>query len=120
MLVFYERFIEIKPLEEEIHALDITDEEKENLKFMTAEIFHHHALETILDSLEAGDRRAFLKAVETNSEISLAQILKDKVTDYEQILKTKLSQVRDEIVAEIRKARHAPTSGSESRGVKND
>ena len=102
MLVFYERFIEIKPLEDEIHSLQISDEEKENLKFLSAEIFHHHALETILDALEENEKREFLKAVEGTTEINLAQLLKDKVTDYEKMLKDKLEKVRDEIVEEIK------------------
>jgi hypothetical protein len=105
MLVFYERFIEIKPLEDEIHDLQISDEEKENLKFMSAEIFHHHALETILDSLETEDRKKFLKAVESHEEMNLAQLLKDKIEDYEKILKDKLEKVRDDIIEEIKKVK---------------
>lgn len=106
MLVFYERFIEIKPLEEEIHSLEISEEEKENLKFLSAEIFHHHALEVVLDSLQEEDKKEFLKAVEGGTELNLAQLLKDKVTGYETVLKEKLEKVRDEIVAEIRKVKN--------------
>ena len=105
MLVFYERFIEIKSLEEEISTLEISEEEKNNLHFMAAEILHHHTLDTILDLLEGDEKREFLEAVEQNAEVRMAKILKDKITDYEKVLKDKLHQVRDDLIAEIKKVK---------------
>lgn len=118
MLVIYERFIEIKPLEDEINNLDIEESEKENLLFMSAEIFHHHTLQEILNRLAEVDKRRFLEAAHKNQEVAMAQILKDKVSDYEEILKKKLNQVRDEIIAEIRKARPASTAKRVEAGEK--
>lgn len=105
MLVFYERFIEIAPIEEEIEATQMSAEEKEQLRFLVAEILHQHTLETILDQLEEEDRRHFLKSLSENTQVNLADILKDKMSDYEQILKARLETVREDIVQEIRKVK---------------
>lgn len=101
MLVIYERFIEIKPLEEEINNLEISDIEKNNLLHMSAELFHHHTLEEILSRLDSEDKKRFLEAVHLNQEITMADILKEKINGYEEILKKKLTSVRDEIIKEI-------------------
>lgn len=106
MLVFYERFIEIKPLEVEIASLEISEEEKNNLHFMIAELLHHHTLETILDQLSEEDKQLFLEAVNQNQEMTIATLLKDKVKNYEKVLKDKLHQVRDDIIEEIRKIKN--------------
>ncbi len=106
MLVFYERFIEIKPLEEEISTLAISEEEKNNLHFMIAEILHHHTLDTILDQLNEDDKKLFLQAVHQNEEMTIATILKDKITNYEKVLKEKLQQVQSEILEEIRRIKN--------------
>lgn len=102
MLVIYERFLEIKPLEDEIDKLGLTASDKENMLFTLTEIFHHHTLQEILTLLPEEDKRKFLAAAHQNQEVTMAQILKDKVTDYEEILRKKLTQVRDEIIEEIR------------------
>lgn len=102
MLVIYERFIEIKPLEDEINNLEISAQEKTNLMHMSADLFHHHSLEEILSRLDESDKKKFLEAAQLNQELTMAEILKEKIADYEEILKKKLLAVRDEIINEIR------------------
>lgn len=108
MLVFYERFIEIKPLEDEIEVLEITTKEKEHLYFLVAEILHQHTLEIILTRLPEDDRKTFLQVVSGGQEINLADLLKEKASDYENVLKEKLTKVRDEIIEEVRKVKKLP------------
>jgi hypothetical protein len=107
MLVIYERFIEIRPIEEEIDLLEISAEEKDHLHFMVAEILHHHTLDVILEQLEEEDKKAFLKRVEESNEMNLVSFLKEKLGDYEDSLKNRLHQVRDDLVKEIKKVKDA-------------
>lgn len=106
MLVFYERFIEIKTIEDEVSSLEISEEEKNKLLFTAAEIFHHHTIETILNRLDEDSKKRFLEAAESNSDINMISLLKEKMSDYEKILKEKLTSVRDEIISEVRKVKN--------------
>lgn len=100
MNYFYSKFITIDSVVEELHSLDLSQEEKVHLASLVDSTLHHAILDEVLSNLNEDDKKLFLKLLSKDTEHDkLMEFLETKVEGIEE----KIKKVSDELVVQMKK-----------------
>lgn len=100
MSVFYQKYIEIDYLIEELHGLDLSDEEQHHLASLLDSSIHSVILDEILANLNEQDKKLFIGEVNKDPQNEkLMDFLNERVENIEE----KIKKVADDLVAEMHK-----------------
>lgn len=103
--IFYDSLVNIEEVLILLDKYDISHEEKEELKKIIDEIFHHHILTEILDHLPSKHHQQFLINLfnEPNKETHLQFLAYHTQKDMESIIKDKVKVLKNELKSEVSK-----------------
>lgn len=106
MKYFYSQYIVMESLIEELHKMDLSDEERYHLASLIDSSLHHVILNEILSNLSKEDKKLFLKLwSEDQGNEKLMEFLQNKVKGIEEKI-TKVSQdLIDKMHEDIKKAK---------------
>ena len=100
MAYFYTKYIVIEELIEELHSLDLSDEERHHLASLVDSSLHHAILDEILSNLNDADKKIFLTKMNENpKDEKLMDFLNEKVENIE----GKIKKVAEDLVVEMHK-----------------
>ena len=100
MAYFYTKYIVIEELIEELHSLDLSDEERHHLASLVDSSLHHAILDEILSNLNDADKKIFLTKMNENpKDEKLMDFLNEKVENIE----GKIKKGAEDLVAEMHK-----------------
>lgn len=98
MTIFYQKLIIIEPILEELHNMDLSDEERGYLASLVDSSLHHAILDEILSNLNEADKKMFLKRLHENPEDEeLLRFLNEKIEGVEE----KIKKVSEALVKEM-------------------
>lgn len=97
---FYTRIINIESVLEQLHSLELSEEEKVHLAALIDSSLHHTILDEVLNNLNEEDKKLFLKLLAKEEEHEkIMEFLNNKVENVED----KIKKVADDLVVEIHK-----------------
>lgn len=97
---FYTKIINIESVLEQLHSLDLSEEERVHLAALIDSSLHHAILDEVLNSLNEEDKKLFLKLLSEEGEHEkIMEFLNTKVEHVED----KIKKVADDLVIEIHK-----------------
>ncbi len=100
MAFFYTKIINIESILEELHSLDLSDEERIHLASLIDSSLHHAILDEVLASLSEEDKKLFLRLLSEEEEHEkILSFLNDKVDN----VQDKIKKVADDLVKEMHK-----------------
>ena len=98
--MFYQKYISIESLVEELHSLDLSDEERHHLASLVDSSLHHAILDEILSNLNDVDKKIFLTKMNENpKDEKLMDFLNERVENIE----GKIKKVAEDLVVEMHK-----------------
>lgn len=104
--MFYQRYIVIESLIEELHGLDLGEEERYHLASLVDSSLNHAILDEILSNLSPEDKKAFLaKMSEDPENEKLMDFLNERVENIEDKIKTVSEQLIKELHKDIKEAK---------------
>lgn len=89
----------------ELDALDLKRQERNEILKMADELAELRLLDSILERLEARDKELFLEQMRGGSAAVIAEFLREKINDIEEVLSERARGLEDEIVEDIRSLR---------------
>jgi hypothetical protein len=102
MSILIETFFKKENIMSELDTLDIHDEEREKLLKTADEIAELRFLHAILDRLEERDKELFLEQVHGGTSEILAEFLREKIENVEELLLKYADELEGEILKDIR------------------
>lgn len=100
MNYFYTKFVSIESISEELHSLDLSDDERIHLASLIDSSIHHAILDEILSALKEEDKKLFLKLFAKEEEqTKIMEFLDSKVEG----IQGKIKKVADDLVTEMHK-----------------
>ncbi len=102
MSILIETFFKKENILSELNNLDIHDEEREKLLKTADEIAELRFLHVILDRLEEKDKELFLEQVHGGNTEILAEFLREKIENVEEMLIKYAEELEGEILEDIR------------------
>lgn len=98
MKFFYQKYIVIENLIEELHGLDLSEEERHHLSGLIDGSLHHVILDEILSNLSPSDKKVFLSKMKQDPESEeLLEFLNQKIDNIED----KISKVSSDLIKEL-------------------
>ena len=108
MTYFYQKLIVIDSILEELHGMDLSDEERTHLASLLDSSLHHVILDEILSNLGEADKKMFLKRLHDNPEDEeLWDFLNQKIEGVEEKIKKVSEQLVKEMHEDVKKAKAA-------------
>lgn len=99
-MLFYTKIIKIESVIEQLHNLDLSDEERIHLANLVDSSLHHIILNEVLTNLNDDDKRTFLKLLHQDPESEqLMEFLQEKIENIEE----KIKKVSEELVLQMHK-----------------
>lgn len=100
MTYFYARIITIESITQELHSMDLSDEERHHLASLVDSNLHYVILDEILSNLSGADKKAFLHRLKMDPEDpKLMEFLAEKIDGIE----VRIKKASDDLVAEMYK-----------------
>lgn len=100
MAHFYTRFISVEKVVQELHNLDLSEEERIHLAALIDSSIHHAILDEVLTNLKADDKKLFLKLLAEDEEHEkIMEFLNERVDHIE----LKIKKVADDLTKEMHK-----------------
>ena len=103
MSILVESFFRKEKITLELDALGLERGEKENLLKLAQEIAELRLLDAVLQRLEAKDKELFLEQLHGSSSEIVAEFLREKIADIEDILGNQALALEKEIIEDIKK-----------------
>jgi len=101
--IFYDHLVILESVETEIKSVSQTFEEKGELWKLVDDIVHHRIMISILDHLPLSHHEEFLSKFHTSPhDQSHMYFLKEKIEDIEDIIKSEVKKLENELLSEIR------------------
>jgi hypothetical protein len=98
--MFYQKYVVIESLVEELHKMDLSDEERAHLASLIDSSLHHAILDEILSNLSEEDKKTFIKLMQEDPENEkLTEFLNGKIENVED----KIKKVSEELIKEMHK-----------------
>lgn len=111
MTYFYTKYIFIESLTEELHSLDLSDEERYHLASLVDSNLHNVILDEILSNLSREDKKAFLYRLKENPEDEkIMEFLAEKIDGVEERIKKAADDLVGELHKDIREAKKLNSS----------
>lgn len=106
MTFFYTKIIEIETITTELHAMDLSDKERDHLFSLVESSLHNTILDEILSNLSETDKKAFLHRLKENPEDEkLMEFLAEKIDGIEDKIKKASNDLIKEMHEDIKEAR---------------
>lgn len=100
MKYFFSEYIVIESLLEQLHDMDLSEEERHHLASLIDSSLHHAILDEVLSNLSEGDKKLFLKMLDEDQEgEKLKGFLESRIDNIEE----KVKKVSDDLVEEMHK-----------------
>ena len=106
MSILIEGYFKKEKILVELDALDLKRRERNEILKMADELAELRLLDSILERLEAKDKELFLEQMHGGSAAVIAQFLREKISNIEEILSERARVLEDEIVEDIRSLRN--------------
>lgn len=107
---FYAHLVEIESLHIEIDNLDLTDEERGELKNLINSNFHHSILDTVLSELQEEDKKKFLEHFTNDDHEKIWEHLKSKTENIQEKIKKAAEKLKNEFLKDIKEAKEKKAS----------
>ncbi len=101
MSILIETFFKKENIRSELETLDIQEEEREKLLKMADELAELRFLHIILERLEETDKELFLDQLHGAAPEVLAEFLREKIENIEEVLKEHAELLEREILEDI-------------------
>ncbi len=106
MKYFYQKYIVIENLIEELHSLDLSDGEKHHLSGLIDGSLHHVILDEILSNLSPEDKKVFLSKMKQDPESEeLIEFLNKKIDKLEEKIRVVSEQLIKELHEDVKEAK---------------
>ena len=105
MSILIEGFFKKENIILELETLDVHEEEKKTLLKMADEIAELRLLDAVLERLEAKDKELFLEQLHSGSAQILAEFLRERIENAQEILEEHAKILEEEILEDIRSLR---------------
>lgn len=106
MSYFYSKYIVIESLIDELHEMDLSEEEKHHLASLVDSQLHHVILDEILSSLSEDDKKIFLDKLKSDPESEeIMDFLSEKIENIEEKIKTVSDQLVKELHSDVKEAK---------------
>jgi len=103
---FYTRFISVETIVQELHGLDLSEEERIHLAALIDSSIHHAILDEVLSNLQDEDKKLFLKLLaEDEKHEKILDFLNAKVDHIEDKIKKVAGDLTAKMHQDIRKAK---------------
>lgn len=102
MSILVEGFFKKEKIILELETLSIEKGEKEKILKIVDEIAELKLLDAVLERLESKDKELFMEQLHGGSAQIVAQILREKIENIEDVLVKKARVLEDEIIEDIR------------------
>ena len=102
MSILVEGFFKKDKIILELETLSIHQNEKDKILKVVDEIAELKLLDAVLEKLEAKDKELFLDQLHGGSAQIVAQILREKIENIEELLLTRAQVLEEEIIEDIR------------------
>lgn len=89
----------------ELNMLDIKDDEREKLLKLADDLAELRFLNVILGKLEEKDKELFLDQIHSGQPEILAEFLREKIDDVEELIKKHAVDLEQEVIEDIRDLR---------------
>ena len=100
MSYFYSQIISIESIIEELHDMDLSEQERMHLAALVDSSIHHAIIDEVLSQLNDEDKKLFLKLLaEEKSHEKISEFLDSKIDN----IKDKIKKVADDLVTEMHK-----------------
>lgn len=100
MKYFYHKYTVYESFTEDLHSLDLSDDERQHLFALVDSSLYHVVLDEILSNLTSVDKKAFLHRLKENPEDEkLMDFLNNKIDGIED----KIKKVANDLVLEMQK-----------------
>ena len=109
---FYSHIIEISTIHTALNDLDLDDEEKNELIVVVESSIHHVVMDTVLSELSDEDKKALLMHIHEEKHESVWDLLKAKVHNVEEKIKTAVQAITNEFHSDIAEAKKLPKDNS--------
>ncbi|TSC66800.1 MAG: Uncharacterized protein CEO21_15 [Microgenomates group bacterium Gr01-1014_80] len=104
--MLYQKYIVIESLIEELHGMDLSDEERQHLASLVDSSLHHAILDEILSNLSIEDKKIFLMKMSQDPEDDkLMEFLNERVENIEDKIKSASEQLVKELHKDIKEAK---------------
>ncbi len=98
--MFYQKYIVIESLIEELHGMDLSNEERHHLSTLLDSSLHHAILDEILSNLSEPDKNVFLLKINQNpDDEKLMEFLNQRIENIE----GKIRKVSNDLIKEMHK-----------------
>lgn len=104
---FYSHIIELSTIHATLDSLGLTVEEKEELIIIAESNIHHIVINTILSELSEDDKKTFLAHIAKDKHEESLQLIKNKIENVEEKIKTAGEALLKELHADIEEAKKA-------------
>lgn len=101
--LFYSHLIEISYLDLELDSLDLSDDEKKELKHHVHGSIHYVVLDVVLSELSEDHKKTFIEHLNAENHDALWEHLKDNTQEIEDKIKAATHAVAKEFLGEIHK-----------------
>lgn len=106
MTIFYQKLIVLEPILEELHGMDLSDEERGHLASLVDSSLHHAILDEILSNLNEKDKKMFLRRLHENPEDEeLLVFLNERIEGIEEKIKKVSEQLVKEMHEDVKEAK---------------
>jgi len=102
---FYSHLIDLDSLFSELDVLDLTAEQKKELKNLAREHVHQTVIDTILSQLSETDKKRFLELVALGESEKIWKHLNEKAEKIEDKITTAADQIKNELKEDIVKVK---------------
>lgn len=89
---FYTHLVEIDTIEARLQELPIEDHERHELILIIHETIHHVVIDTVMTELSEEDKQRFLQHIQSEDHPSIWSLLKEKIQDIEEKIKTAITK----------------------------
>ena len=112
---FYSHLIELDILETQLNTLNLTAEEKKELTELAHQNIHHAVMDAIFLLLKEEDKKRFLELLSEGEHDKVLGHLNNKVEKIEEKIQSAASEVKKELMADIKKLKNSKKSGNKKR-----
>ncbi len=99
---FFDHLVEVDELHISLDSLDMTDEQKEEVKELMSESIYHTVLEAILSELSDEDKKVFLMHLVTDDHGKIWEFVNGKVENIEDKIVKAAADIKSELHADIK------------------
>lgn len=102
---FYSHLVDLDSLFSELDVLDLTAEQKKELKNLAREHVHQTVIDTILSQLSETDKKRFLELVALGESEKIWKHLNEKAKKVEEKIRDASEQIKKELKEDIAKVK---------------